>query len=193
MSQSAPLSARFARARVRAAHRDRPRDEARLIIEWPPGAQEPANYWSSALPKNTSWSKMVNTLMSRWRIERDYEKLKQELGLGHYGGRNWRGFHYHASSCIAAYGFLTLEQGSSRKKRRSIQTPALPQGCSPRGAVAQAAPCTHIDRHLSLPPGPHNRQSTVSVPLLWPSESRAMFFNTAESDMIHKYLSTYDK
>ena len=113
---SAPLSARLARAWARAAHRDRPRDEERLVIEWPPGAQESAHYWLSTLPKNTFWSKMLNTLRSRWRVKRDYEKLKQALGLGHYGGRNWRGFHYHARSCIAAYGFLTLEQRSSRKK-----------------------------------------------------------------------------
>jgi SRSO17 transposase len=46
----------------------------------------------------------------RWRIERDYCELKQELGLGHYEGRNWRGFHHHASLCIAAYGFLMLER-----------------------------------------------------------------------------------
>ena len=47
--------------------------------------------------------------MSRWRIKRDYEELKQELGLGHYEGRNWRGLHHHASLCITAYGFLMLE------------------------------------------------------------------------------------
>lgn len=113
---SGPLSSRFARVRVRAAHRDRPRDEEWLIIEWAEGAIEPAHYWFSNLPKNLPWQAMIDTVMGRWRIERDYEELKQELGLGHYEGRNWRGFHHHASLCIAAYGFLILERLSGRKK-----------------------------------------------------------------------------
>ena len=96
--------------RVRAAHRDQPRDEEWLIIEWAEGAREPAHYWFSNLPTRTAWPEMADTVMSRWRIERDYEELKQELGLGHYEGRNWRGFHHHASLCIEAYGFLMLEQ-----------------------------------------------------------------------------------
>ena len=65
--------------------------------------------------------------VARWRIERDYQELKQELGLGHYEGRNWRGFHHHASLCIEAYGFLMLERLSGRKKRRSI-----PSACPTR-------------------------------------------------------------
>jgi hypothetical protein len=93
-----------------------PREEEWLIIEWPPGAEEPAHYWFSNLPGNTPWQPMVDTVMGRWRIERDYQELKQELGLGHYEGRNWRGFHHHASLCIAAYGFLMLERLAGRKK-----------------------------------------------------------------------------
>ena len=108
------LSSRFARAR--AVHQGRPREEEWLIIEWPAGADEPAHYWFSTLPQNTSWSQMAGMVMSRWRIERDYQELKQELGLRHYEGRNWRDFHHHTSRCIAAYGFLTLEQLSRRKK-----------------------------------------------------------------------------
>ena len=53
---------------------------------------------------------MVELAKLRWRIERDYQELKQELGLGHYEGRGWRGFHHHASLCIAAYGFLVAER-----------------------------------------------------------------------------------
>lgn len=63
---------------------------------------------------------MVNTVMSRWRIERDYQELKQALGLGHYESRNWRDFHHHASLCMAAYGFLIMERLSGRKKYRSM-------------------------------------------------------------------------
>jgi SRSO17 transposase len=136
-----PLSSRFARVRVRAAHRNRPRDEEWLIIEWAEGADEPAHYWFSNLPKNTPWQQMINTVMGRWRIERDYQELKQELGLGHYEGRNWRGFHHHACLCIAAYGFLLLERLSGRKKNAArFQAPAVPDGFRPRGAGAGAAP-----------------------------------------------------
>lgn len=134
------LTSRFARVRVRAAHHDQPRAEEWLIIEWPPEAEEPAHYWFSNLPKKTSWQQMINTVMGRWRIERDYQELKQELGLGHYEGRNWRGFHHHASLCIAAYGFLMLERLAGRKKNAArFKTPALPAGFRPRGAGAHAA------------------------------------------------------
>jgi len=132
-----PLRSRFARVRVRAAHRDQPRDEEWLIIEWAEGAKEPAHFWFSNMSTRTAWPEMVDTVMSRWRIERDYEELKQELGLGHYEGRNWRGFHHHASLCIAAYGFLMLERLSGRKKNAArFKAPALPEGFRPRGADA---------------------------------------------------------
>lgn len=138
---SGPLSSRFARVRTRAAHRDLPRDEEWLIIEWAEGASEPAHYWFSNLPSRMAWPEMADTVMSRWQIERDYEELKQELGLGHYEGRNWRGFHHHASLCIAAYGFLMLERLSGRKKNAArFKAPALPEGFQPRGSGAHATP-----------------------------------------------------
>lgn len=134
------LSSRFARVRVRPAQGDRPREEQWLIIEWADGAEEPAHYWLSNLPARMPWQQMVDTVMGRWRIERDYEELKGELGLGHYEGRNWRGFHHHASLCIAAYGFLMLERLSSRKKNATrFKAPALPEGFRPRGARTDAA------------------------------------------------------
>jgi len=136
-----PLASRFARVRVRAAHRDCPHDEEWLIIEWPEGADEPVHYWLSNLPKRTPWEGMADTVMGRWRIERDYEELKQELGLGHYEGRNWRGFHHHASLCIAAYGFLMLERlAGSKKNAARFKAPPLPAGFHPRGAGSDATP-----------------------------------------------------
>ena len=135
------MSSRFARVRVRAAHQDQPRAEEWLIIEWAEGADEPAHYWFSNLPRRTAWQEMADTVMGRWRIERDYQELKQELGLGHYEGRNWRGFHHHASLCIAAYGFLTLERlAGSKKNAARFKAPALPEGFRPRGARTDAAP-----------------------------------------------------
>jgi SRSO17 transposase len=132
-----PMAARVC---VRAAHRDRPWDEEWLIIEWAERANEPAHYWFSNLPRSTPWQALIDTVMGRWRIERDYQELKQELGLGHYEGRNWRGFHHHASLCIAAYGFLLLERLTGSKKNAArFKAPRLPRGFRPRGAGADAA------------------------------------------------------
>lgn len=104
----------------------RPRAGARraeewLLIEWPKGEVEPTHYWLSTLPQDSTLKQLVATTQARWRIEHDYLELKSELGLDHFEGRGWRGFHHHASLCIAAYGFLILERLSGLgKKRRSI-------------------------------------------------------------------------
>jgi SRSO17 transposase len=140
------LSSRFAAVRVRPAHRDTQRSEPWpeewLLIEWPEGDAEPAKYWFSNLPRRTSLKRLVKVAKARWWIERDYQELKQELGLGHYEGRNWRGFHHHASLCIAAYGFLIAERclfpPQRQFIRRRIETPALPAGFRPRGAAGAA-------------------------------------------------------
>lgn len=141
---NATLSSRFARLRVRPAQRDYRRSEWRaevwLLIEWPRGEKEPTKYWLSNLPSDTGMEKLVATVKMRWRIERDYEELKQELGLGHYEGRGWRGLHHHASLCITAYGFL-LEQRLRQKKARQRPLPALPEGYRPRGAGTGATSC----------------------------------------------------
>lgn len=164
---SQPLRSRFARVRVSAANRDRPRAEEWLIIEWARDADAPAHYWFSNLPDDTRWQPMVDTVMGRWRIERDYLELKQELGLGHFEGRNWRGFHHHASLCIAAYGFLMLERLSGAKKNSArFKTPAVSAAFRPRGAGADAAPRTLVDRDMPLPVGARRRQSPATVPVL---------------------------
>jgi SRSO17 transposase len=164
-----PLTSRFARVRVQAAHRDRQRPEEWLVIEWPSGAPEPTHYWLSNLPAQIGWQAMVNLLMGRWRIERDYQELKQELGLGHFEGRNWRGFHHHASLCVAAYGFLMIERLSGAKKNSArFKTPALPAAFRPRGAGADAAPSAVVDRHLPLPPRPRHPQNPSALSMLRP-------------------------
>jgi len=108
------LSSRFARVRVRVAHRDYwladSRPEEWLLIEWPDGEKEPIKYWLSTLPEDVAFRHLVDIAKLRWRIERDYQELKQEVGLGHFEGRGWRGFHHHATLCIAAYGFLISER-----------------------------------------------------------------------------------
>jgi SRSO17 transposase len=140
------LSSRFAAVRVRPAHRDTQRSEPWpeewLLIEWPEGDAEPAKYWFSNLPRRSALKRLVKLAKARWWIERDYQELKQELGLGHYEGRNWRGFHHHASLAIAAYRFLIAERCLSPPQRqfirRRIETPALPAGFLPRGAAGAA-------------------------------------------------------
>jgi SRSO17 transposase len=106
------LRSRFARVRVRTSPtRGRQgRAEETLLIEWPEGEAEPTKYWLSTLDEKTSSKDLVDIAKMRWRIERDYQDLKQEIGLGHYEGRGWPGFHHHGTLCIATYGFLISER-----------------------------------------------------------------------------------
>ncbi len=138
------MRSRFAAVRVRPAHRDylrsKPRPEEWLLIEWPEGESEPTKYWLSTLPRRTSLKKLVDTAKLRWRIERDYQELKQEVGLGHYEGRGWRGFHHHATLCIAAYAFLMVERLSFSPSGVSpgalaLKAPAVPRAYRPRGSA----------------------------------------------------------
>jgi len=118
------LSSRFARVRARAAHRDYNLTEARpeewLLIEWPEEEPEPTKYWLSTLPLNTDFASLADTAKLRWRIERDYLDLKQEIGIGHYEGRGWRGFHHHATLCIAAYAFLISERETIPPQQQAV-------------------------------------------------------------------------
>jgi SRSO17 transposase len=140
------LQSRFAAVRVRAAHRDywkaEPHAEEWLLIEWPRGDAEPTKYWISTLPLNISLKALVKMAKHRWIIERDYEELKQELGLGHFEGRNWRGFHHHATLCIAAYGFLVAERNrfspSARAGHLGFITPRPAKDFRPRGTPRAA-------------------------------------------------------
>ena len=136
------LRSRFAAVRVRPAHRDykqaEPHPEEWLLIEWPRGRTEPTKYWISTLPPTTTLKALVKMAKHRWIIERDYEELKQELGLGHFEGRNWRGFHHHATLCIAAYGFLVAERNrfspSARAGHLGLSAPEPAPDFRPRGS-----------------------------------------------------------
>jgi SRSO17 transposase len=160
------LSSRFARVRVRAAHLDQIRQEEWLLIEWPADQSEPTHYWLSTLPAKTPFKHLVANAMGRWMIERDYQELKSELGLSHYEGRNWRGFHHHATLCIAAYGFLMLERLSGKKNSARFKEPPLPAGFRPRGAGTDAASRTQLHRHRALSSRMRHRSSAASVPVL---------------------------
>jgi SRSO17 transposase len=136
------LKSRFAAVRVRPAHRDHKRSEPYpeewLLVEWPASETEPTKYWLSTLPPQTRLTALVRLAKHRWIIERDYEELKQELGLGHYEGRGWRGFHHHATLCIAAYGFLVIERTrfspSARSGRLELRPTWIPPEFQPRGS-----------------------------------------------------------
>jgi SRSO17 transposase len=118
------MESRFAALRVRPAQRDykrsEPRPEEWLLIEWPESEQEPTKYWLSTLPENIPIAQLVRTAKLRWRIERDYQEMKDELGLDHYEGRGWRGFHHHLSLCAATYAFIVAER--SRLSPPTVQS-----------------------------------------------------------------------
>ncbi len=141
---SEPLRSRFARVRVRpcgdGCTPDQP--EEWLLIEWPKAEDEPTKFWLSTLPRNIAFDRLVDSTMLRWRIERDYQELKQEVGLGHFEGRGWVGFHHHATMCIAAYGFLVSERAAfppcEAARVRYVTPLDVPQGWRPRGSAAAA-------------------------------------------------------
>ena len=139
------LSSRFARVRVHvASSHERPKKPTKewLLIEWPEGEDAPTKYWLSTLPKNITFRDLVDAAKLRWRVERDYQELKQEVGLGHYEGRGWRGFHHHATLCIAAYGFLISERETippSRPRSAPLFPQlAIPDSYRPRGSSLAA-------------------------------------------------------
>jgi SRSO17 transposase len=139
------LSSRFARIRVQVGHRHQHADDVReewLLIEWPKDKAEPTKYWLSTLPNDISFGTLVDVAKMRWRVERDYQDLKQEVGLGDYEGRGWLGFHHHATLCIAAYGFLVSEREtippSASRSTTFFTQPAVPTGYRPRGSAVAA-------------------------------------------------------
>lgn len=138
------MHSRFARCRVRPAHRDDWRSELReeewLLIEWPASEPEPTKYWLSSVPKTATAEDLVRLSKLRWRIERDFQEMKDELGLDHYEGRGWRGFHHHGALCMAAYAFLAAERArlSPPEPLAFLRPARLPKGFRPRGAAASA-------------------------------------------------------
>lgn len=170
-----PLTSRFARIRVRAAHRDynltKSRPEEWLLIEWPKGENAPAKYWLSTLAEKIAFNRLVDLAKLRWRIERDYQELKQEVGLGHFEGRGWRGFHHHATLCIAAYGFLISEREtippSGPRSTKLLPAPAVPTGYRPRGSAAAArTACPEFNRDDAPAIDRSSRQGSPAMPML---------------------------
>ena len=116
-----PVRSQFAFMRVIAArpvteHRLAPREES-LIIQRPEGKTEPTDYWLANPPADTAPERLARLARLRWMIELDYRQLKGELGLDHYEGRSYLGFHHHCAIVIAAHGFLTLERQNPNRQR----------------------------------------------------------------------------
>ena len=181
------LASRFAALRVRPAHgdarRSEPRPEQWLLVEWPEGEPKPVKLWFSTLPADTPIERLVYLAKLRWLIERDYLELKQELGLGHYEGRGWRGFHHHAALCVAAYGFLVAERAalppSGAGTDRLVQAPPLPKGYRPRGgAPSHGAPRPALDRDRATAHRPGPRPNPATMSLLRTNDPAAQEHNT---------------
>ena len=170
---NAKLRSRFARVQVRTApiRGAAARGEETLLIEWPKGEPEPTKYWLSTLHKDISFCALVDRAKMRWRVERDYLELKQEIGLGHYEGRGWPGSHHHATLCIAVYGFLISEREtippSALSSSGFFAPSALPQNYRPRGAAdPNPAPHPKLHRHNAQLPHCRPRQAPVAIPVL---------------------------
>jgi SRSO17 transposase len=168
------LSSRFARVRVRVGHRHVVPEnvvEEWLLIEWPEGEAEPTKYWLSTLAQDISFRQLVDLAKLRWRIERDYQELKQEVGIGHFEGRGWRGFHHHATLCIAAYGFLISEREtippSEAGRATLLSQLAVPENHRPRrSALTARAAYPKLHRNDADTIGHGAREKPATMPLL---------------------------
>ena len=186
-----PLSGRFAAVRVRHAGGNAGKARLRplqwLLIEWPAGQAEPVKYVLSTMPEETPLNELVGATYQRWRIERDYQDLKQDFGLGHYEGRGWRGFHHHATLSIAAYGFVMAERLIADKpvggKKNFIerQVPALPKDYVPRGSPARAAARGALNHDTAASPELRTYRPTRTVPVLRQSKRKACLLYTSDA------------
>jgi SRSO17 transposase len=166
------LSSRFAAVRLWPASRDHtlaaPHPLEWLVVEWPEGEAKPTKYWLFTLPQETALKDFVGLIKLRWRIERDDEELKSELGLAQFEGRGWRGFHHHASLCIAAYGFLPLERAAIppsatwRRERPAVSGRAR----SSRPAAPPETARGEFHRNAAKAVVRRSRQDAVSLPML---------------------------
>jgi SRSO17 transposase len=113
------LESRFYASRVQPSHGfhqgQAPHQEVWLLVEWPSGEKEPTRYFLCDLPEHYTLRRLVRITKSRWKVEQDYQQLKEELGLDHYEGRSWMGWHHHVTLVMLAHAFLTLETLRSKK------------------------------------------------------------------------------
>jgi SRSO17 transposase len=153
-----PQASRFAAVRVRLAHRHAegagPGPELWLLSEWPRAETAPTKYYLSSLPATTPLRTLVRLAKLRWRVERDYQELKGELGLDHFEGRTWKGFHHHMALCAAAHAFLAL--------RRALFPPALDAVDDRDGAPTSAITAAASAAPLSAVWSAHQRRASTA-------------------------------
>jgi SRSO17 transposase len=117
-------ASRFAAVRVQTAehweHGWPASEPVWLVVEWPKDEAQPTKHWISNLPATVSPKTLVHLAKLRWRIERDYQEMKQEIGLDHFEGRTWRGFHHHTALCAVAHGFLALRRALFPPKQTAV-------------------------------------------------------------------------
>lgn len=157
-SRGRTMSSKFLFYRVRPAEGHAkgrpPAEEQWLICEWPKSDKQPKFHFSN-LPANTTKKELVRLRKLRWRVERDYQEMKGELGLDHYEGRTWRGFHHHATLCALAHGFLSL--------RRALFPPEEPREVDAAdSATSSSADSASADRIVSAVQPP--RRSSLGAP-----------------------------
>lgn len=154
-------SSRFGAVRIRMAHRHTqgaaPGQEQWLLYEWPMGAKQPTKFLLSTLPASTTIKQLVRLAKLRWRVERDYQEMKQEIGLDHFEGRGWVGFHHHATLCAVAHGFLAL--------RRALFPPEQGGVDASGGQAPTAVGDSPVDRLLPTVPSGRRRKESTSRPI----------------------------
>jgi hypothetical protein len=151
---------------------------SRFARQRPENETEPTKYWLATLPEEIAFDRLIDLAKLRWRIERDYQELKQELGLGDYEGRGWRGFHHHATLCIAAYGFLIAERGALPPSGPAFSAPlarsAIPEDYRPRGAADPPRTAhSQLDRDGAQTAYRRTRQNPSEMPLLQCTDPQA--------------------
>ncbi|MCP3167929.1 IS701 family transposase [Myxococcus qinghaiensis] len=148
---------RFAALRIRIAHGHSvglaPGDEQWLISEWLSHEKSPTKFHLSTLPAATPLKQLVRLTKLRWRVERDYQELRGEVGLDHFEGRTWRGFHHHATLCAVAHGFLAL--------RRALFPPEPSALDAANGEARDSASAAPADWHLPALQQGHQPQSAA--------------------------------
>src|SRR5262249_4637301 len=141
------------------------------VSEWHKGEAKPTKYWLTTVDPNMALRRLVDLAKLRWRIEHDYRDLKQEIGLGHYEGRGWPGFHHHGTLSIAAYGFLISERErippSGSHSAAQIEKSPVPSDYRPRGAPGPAsAPRPKLNHDDPLHAGRRDCNDPAAAPVL---------------------------
>ena len=155
------MTSRFAAMRVRPAHGYRHAEEGEepqwLLLEWLAGQAGPSRQWLSTLPPSTDLASLVRMVKIRWWIEQGYQQLKDELGLDHYEGRRWQGWHHHVTLTMMAFAFLALERLRAKKNFWVALATADDSGvtcgaCWPSGPAPAAGVALPLSRFASIPP-----------------------------------------